>query len=735
MPRSKKPCEKELLERALRLVSDHVGEIGGAAASAAVKILRAAADRAGGERNFRRRARIIVLFADLAGYTPYSEATDAEEVSAFVGGLWEHLDHLVHAAGGRVLQHFGDAILAVWGDETAREDDAERALECAAAILGTVPAYIQACGLEAGKTAPPGMRVGIHAGPAFVGEIGSVGEYAVLGDTVNAAARLQTAATPGQTVFSEAVLRLLKYPPVVRELPPLALKGKTEAIKAYTIAKREECARESASYGPTLRPARSGRKTALQESSMVGREQELRALSGLFEGIAAHGLARTALVLGDAGIGKSRLIAEFLSRLPVGTGIIVASARETARDSPNAFLRSIIGREADILDSDPGDMATAKLVSHAEAIGLEKGIARAFARFLGYEGPAETACVPIDEKRGLTSEGGYALLAAYLRARSRETTLVITLEDMTWADAASRSAIEDALESLSETPILALLASREETEFRSADARIRLDSLPSKEAAALASSLLEGLSPIPSELLEFSLSRAEGNPYFIEECVRFLFDRGAVDRSASPWAYDARKLPKKGVPLALADLLQARLDALEPADRGILETASVFGRVFWLSALSARGRPGGRAAHSNPRKRLEALAERGLVLKNPASTVAGTEEWCFAHNLLRDVAYDRVLKSDRPELHERAARWLLDHLGSSAAREAAVIAEHFAHAGRPSDAAGLFAAAGDMADRVGDPRAAARLYKRALDSESLPPAAKTRIAQRLAGEL
>lgn len=677
--KTKEEGERELLERALRLVSDHVGELGGASASAAVRALREAAERADRGPDFKRRARVLVLFADLAGYTPYSESRDPEEVSRFVGGLWDRLDHLVHARGGRVLQHLGDAVLAVWGEEKSREDDAERAFAAGLEMLDGLPAYLAELGLVAGASAPGGIRVGLHAGPAFAGPVGSLGEYAVLGDTVNTASRLQSAAAPGELVFSEAVLRLLPSPPErARELAPLRLKGKAEALAAWAIAAEAALpaaaatalAPSRASKGaPSSRPLRhrafrppaesEGPESTAFPSPLLELRAELEA--------APRGVSLPRLLLirasSDSGAGASALARGFAASLPPAWLRLGAVAPSEGGSSPGSLLRALAAAWAGVYESDGAAAARAKLEAARAGIP-EPGSAgdaaapsscpsypegASLAEALGFGGARGSA------KRGRTSPGagaaippaaaGRELLVDWLLALGGERPRVLVLEELDEADSSSLAVLRAFLERPAPAPVLLL-----------------------------------GTAAGPVEL------------------------PGRV--------LDAEPEPSAAPPLDPC----AELDRLERADLELLESGAVFGMAFWDTAISTRA-----AA------RLEELARRGFVAKSERSRIAGSGEWRFASRALRDSVYDRILLAERAERHEAAARWLLDHFGGAVGREGAFVARHFESAGRAAEAAALYAAAGDFAAERGDPEAAAALYRRALAAGGLEAGLAARV--------
>ena len=674
---------------------------------------RAAAGKGAVSRAGQTRKMAVVLFADIVGFTALAERLDPEYVTELVNSLWEGLDLIVIRHGGTVDKHMGDAVMATWGTPASREDDAERAVRCALEMGSWLAEYADRFTFSNGEklSSPLAMRIGMHAGLVLYGPIGTVGETSVMGDSVNTASRIQTAAEPGTILVSGSVFRATSGIFDYEDARSIMAKGKTEAVEAYRV------------LGAKGRPARTdGRGLAGIHVDMVGRDRELETLLSAYLSARLH-IVRVAVV-GDPGIGKSRLLREFLDRLELSRDkvpLLMARCLPSSSSEPYGVLRSLVAGRLGLTEGEGGPEAEERFRAGFEAALRAGGADEAFAvsataaagAFLGlYTGGS----VP-DDPRTLAARAVEAA-RAFLLSFAPYVPLVI-VEDAHWADAKSLEALLSMCSGEGRLMLLATARPSVEDAHPGWLARfvtdpvrlVRLEPLGYGEVMSLARSIFHGFDELPGELETIVRKKAEGNPYFVEELARMLIEGRAVVTDGPAWRLDLARLESLRVPDTLTGILQARIDSLEERDRLALMGASVIGRTFWDGAVVAVLRERlrvGRAAFSN-------LQGKELVFPRGESSMAGLREYVFKHALLRDVAYANILMRDRPRYHENAARWIIEHSGGKAEVFAGTVAEHFDLAGRTVEAARWYVKAANKAAAAWDNASALRFIGRALE--------------------
>ena len=569
----------------------------------------------GGERRT-----VTVVFADLSGFTNFSEQSDPEEVRALAQRAALRLEAIVRRHGGTVDKVIGDCVMALFGAPVAHEDDAARAvrasLEMLADVLSDSEAY---AGLA--------LRVGVNTGEVIFASVGPSGQYTVLGDTVNTASRLQSAAVLNAIYVGartyEATTQLFDY----EEMSPVTAKGKAEAVPAW---------RPTRVAGLLIEPAR--------RSLLVGREREIGRLEELLDRVVGGGGSETVTVVGAPGIGKSRLLAEFLRRrgadvvvhwghcLPYGEGITYAPVAEIVKDA------------AAITDDDAADQVAQKLDLLLTDLGTGTGldelrtVATAVSNLLAVPTTPRGTYAAANLSQAELHWGIRQFFAMLAAARPR----VLVFEDLHWAE-------PTLLEFLGYTsegpgPYLLLLSGRPELLERdnqvlvgAANRRVvRLASLDREDCARLVANLMTV--DVNDEQVRQVVETADGNPLYAEEFARAISD-GSVT----------------GVPQSLEALIATRLDRLSTNDRDVVRCASVVGSVFWPDAVAALdpGRPAALVTTG-----LAQLERHDFVHATATTSIEAMPEYAFKHELVREVAYGRLPKARRVVLHERAARWI-----------------------------------------------------------------------------
>jgi class 3 adenylate cyclase/tetratricopeptide (TPR) repeat protein len=587
---------------------------------------------------------VSVLFCDLVGFTAASEHADPEDVRARLRPYHERVRVELERFGGTVEKFVGDAVMAVFGAPAAHEDDAERAVRAGLRILEAID--------ELNDTEPGHglqVRVGINTGEAVValGARPELGEGIVAGDVVNTASRIQGVAPVGAVAVSEQTYRQTERVFDYEALEPVAVKGKTEPLSLYRPV------RARADFGREV--------TRTHTTRLVGRNVETALLTSMFERAVQQRSCQLVTLVGEAGVGKSRLCTELARHvdtrpdlyrwrqgrcLPYGEGIAFWA------------LGEIVKAECGILESDSPQTAEAKLERAVPADDQDGSWLKArLAPLVGL--PAEPA----------SQEESFMAWRRVLEAwaASRETVLVF--EDLHWADDALLAFLEHLADWAEGVPLLVLCTARPELYERhptfGASARnaqrINLSPLTDDQTAQLIGSLLER-SVLADGTQQTLLERAGGNPLYAEEFVRLLGDRGlgeAVD-----------------VPESVQALIAARLDTLGQERKTLLQDASVIGKVFWTGAVAEMGGLDRREVEVV----LHELARKELVRPFHTSSMDGEHEYGFWHGLVRDVCYQQIPRASRAARHQAAASWLEHKAGERVEDLADVLAHHYATA-------------------------------------------------------
>jgi class 3 adenylate cyclase/tetratricopeptide (TPR) repeat protein len=629
-----------------------------------------------------------------------SEQMDAEDVTEVMNDVWARLDDVVIEHGGRIDKHIGDALMGIWGSEGIHEDDPEQAVRAALGLHAALAQFRNDSGLGLR------MRTGVNTGPAVLGSVGSTGEFTAMGDTVNVASRLEQAAPPDGVLISHDTYRHVRGVFDVESQKPLLVKGKTEPLRTYLILAAKPRAFRSPSRG-----------VEGVETRMVGRDTELASICATFDAVVSWPAAHLVTVLGEAGVGKSRLLWEFdnwLDLQPLTVVYFKGRALPQRRDVPLALLRDVIASRFEIVDSDPAASVLANFAA-ATAEVLERDEAAALALWLGFD-VAGLPGVPDGVAGERLAIAGRTYLTELVRFTAARAPVVLLLEDLHWADDDSLAFLHHLFAELADSAILVVAAARPELlavqpDWAHACRRgdlIELGPLTTQQTRLLVREILRQAGHVPAQLEDLVVDRADGNSFYVEEIVQMLIDDRVIDTTAGNgvWAIDIGRLDADRIPPTLVGVLQARLDALPIAARASLQSAAVIGRIFWDTAVEAL---------SDAPPHLDSAINRELVFARRPAAFAGCEEYIFKHALLHDVAYETVLLADRPRLHSRAAEWLDRHAGHRRDEYLVDIARHHQRAGTPVAAAEALDAAVHVALHTGSPQSARRLADEALD--------------------
>jgi class 3 adenylate cyclase/tetratricopeptide (TPR) repeat protein len=647
------------------------------------------------------RKTVTVLFADVVSSTALGEQLDPEALRRVMSRYFEAARTAMERHGGTVEKFIGDAVMAVFGIPTLHEDDALRGMRAADELRSSLLTLNEQLETDSGVTLE--LRIGLNTGEVVAGR----GESLVTGDAVNVAKRFEEAAGAGEILVGEPTHRLIRDAVEAEPVEPLTLKGKGATVSAFRVLSVREGV-----------PERARRL----DSPMVGRDREQHLLEQGYERAVGERACHLFTVLGAAGVGKSRLVGEFLDEiaesatvargrcLPYGEGITFWPLLEIVRQLHGEDVASIAAQ----LEGDENAGLIAERVAAAVGLGDAGG------------------------------SGEETLWAArkLFEAHAHERPLVVVFDDIQWGEPTFLDLVEHVADWSRDAPILVVCMARPELldkrpgwgggKFNATS--VLLEPLGEDDSAQLIVNLLGRAELAPAVRARVARA-AEGNPLFVEEMLAMLIDDGLLERSNGGSWVATGDLSKVSVPPTIHALLAARLDGLAPEERSVAERASVEGKVFHRGAVSELSPA---EAREDLAVHLRALVRKELVRPDRAD-FPGEDAFRFRHLLIRDAAYEAMPKELRAALHERFAGWLERSVGERIAEYEEVLGYHFEQAHRyrrelgPADehatalgakGAERLGSAGKRALARGDVPAAVSLFDRAVD---LLPTDATRV--------
>lgn len=642
---------------------------------------------------------ICVLVADMSGFTSMSEFLDAEEVRDTINAVWRKLDRVIANWGGVIDKHLGDGIIALFGMPQAQEDDARRAVLAALDMQWELALFNEQ---QAQRTTGAGsirperrmqMRVGVHVGPVYFGQVGNSDEITAVGDTVTIATRLEEAAPVGTVLISG---ELQEHVPLFFELDQhkaVALNG----IAAYVVR------RETPLSAYTM-----GKDLSSLSTRFVGRSDELSILQQALQTAVDNSLAQVITITGDAGAGKSRLLYEFerlITLLPEAVCIMKGVGQADITQTPYGLIRSLLNHYFDvhpqhtpaiareklvtgILNELAGDYERAKLVAERvpQLLGIDANIGapqKATTRPLTlYWEASLDASSGRREIRGEAFEDLVYLLTAISQ---QHAAVVLFLEDFHAADEGSYDFLDYVMHTCRDLPLLLVCLTQpslfdKRPSWRMVESservEIRLNPLSLIDARHLLTELLQKLDAMPLRLMDVISNAAAGNPFDLEEVVQIFIQEGVIEDAESRWQAHMGRLLDLPSPPTAPNLWRGRLANLPPEQQSLLQKAAVFGPTFWdagLLALETDGPPLG-ALELNTT--LQALAAANWITRVPLSAVPNTHQYAFRRDRMQQAIYEVIPEMARQTYHAQAADWLMAQSLPTTVRLLRVIAYH-----------------------------------------------------------
>ncbi|OGL03454.1 MAG: hypothetical protein A3I03_06005 [Candidatus Rokubacteria bacterium RIFCSPLOWO2_02_FULL_68_19] len=642
------------------------------------------------------RKQVTVLFADVSGFTAISEKLDPEEVHRLMNGAFELMLGAIHRFEGTANQFLGDGLMALFGAPIAHEDHAQRAVHAALEIQRALHDYRERLGRERGVDFR--MRIGLNTGLVVVGAIGNNlrMDYTAVGDTTNLAARMQQIAQPGQIIVAEPTHRLVHGYFETRPLGSVTVKNRQEPVGAWEVVRA------------------MGMLTRLEVQAeqgltpFVGREQELSALERAFA-LAKDGHGQIVFLVGEPGMGKSRLLLEFRRR---GEGETVTWLEgpciSFGQSIPFLPIIELLKRNPQIEDADTEAEIIAKVDRGLAFLGGDAPAVAPYLKYLLSVNPGDPAVAAMEpaQRRARIFE---ALRQITLRG-SQLRPIVMVIEDLQWMDAASEEYLKFVTDSLAGAAVLLILTYRpgysQPFGDRTYHSRIALGPLSDEESGRMARGLLEA-SELPEEVRAMVSRKAEGNPFFLEEILRSLVETGALRRDNGRYVL-TRSAGDIHVPDTIQDLIMARIDRLAEEQKRTVQVASVIGREFALRLLKGI---------SDIREQVErCLGELKSLEFIYEKTLFPDPEYIFKHALTHDVAYASILHSQRRELHATIGRAVEELYADRLEERLEELAYHFGQGEVWDKAFHYLRQAGVKAVALCVDREAVGFYERALEA-------------------
>ena len=651
------------------------------------------------------RRTLTILFADIVGYSSLSEIIDPEKLAEIMNGAYPCILEPILEMKGSIIQVMGDGVLAYFGSPLAHEDDPERAVLAGLRIIERIHAYSKK--LQKNQILDQlQIRVGINTGLVIVGEMSPDDhlDYIAVGDAVNLAARLQKNAPKDGVLISHSTYEQIRGLFDVQQQAPLIVKGREQVEQTYLVNQQKP-------YHSRLRL----RGLDGVATTMIGREPELAALKNIYRDAIQGGEPALALVYGDPGIGKTRLVDEFSAwakSQSISPNVLRGRAISGIQDTPYGVLRYMFAKSFGILETDTSTQAQEKFRKGSENF-LDTNQADMIGQLVGFNFNVSP----------FNNEIAQLYLKNYLQSLA-EKSLLIVLEDLQWMDDQTLDLISGIVAEFNQLlPLQMMILCTARTHLFDERPkwcegilgcrRLRLRRLSRLQSRLLIDEILFENDGIPEAFYQCVIDEAGGNPLFIQEMIKMFIDEEVIITEKGSKTIKLDKLENLHVPTTLNGILQARMDSLNTAERQVLQRAAIIGRTFWdglLQILTAD-----KVESQKVHLRLEALRNRGLIYQREHSSIAGDQEYIFKQALLCDVAYETVLLKHRCAYHKQIAMWIEEKAGDRLEEHLSLVANHYLRAGELDLAADWFTKAGERALNHSSLHEAKILFEKALD--------------------
>lgn len=682
-----------------------------------------------------QRKQVTILFANITGFTGLAESLPDTNLLDIMNILWRRLDEAITDHGGSIDKHMGDAVMGLFGVPVAHEDDPERAVRAALTMRALLSDFLDEMrsqnwadlfpDQEEGVANPLQnlhVRIGINTGPVMLGDVGSGAEVTVIGDAVNVASRLERAAPSDGIYISHDTYLQVREVFNVEPMGLVNIRGRSEPIQVYLVLG----AKPRLFY-------ETGRGVEGVETRMIGREQELHRLILAYEQAVREGKGQVITIVGESGVGKTRLLHEFnnwLKVFPEETAVLKGRTYQHVQQLPYALIRDMISTYFGIQDNDAPAVAEEKLLyGMGQVLGLSEAdvrpSAQALAQLMGLDLTRGERLLNARSSGEQLQTGAYEYVAGLFEALlTQHKALLLILEDVHWSDPGSLDLIRYLARLCQTRPLLLLSITRPFPPDEAENGRfplanmgevVELKPLSEQESHELVLEILRKLPEIPIDLADLIVERAGGNPFYVEELIKVLIEDGVIVAGEDEWQLRRNQLTGVRVPPNITGVLQARLDRLATFELTTLQKAAVVGRLFWDNALIHMNQTAvDPLTEKQTRAALQALEKRELIFQRQISGFTGSTAYVFKHAILHQVAYESVLLRVRPTYHRQAADWLAQQSSERIGEYAGLIAEHYELAGEEVPAAELYEISGNRAREARNLELAIDHFRRAL---------------------
>jgi predicted ATPase/class 3 adenylate cyclase len=682
-----------------------------------------------------QRKQVTILFANLIGFQELTETIPDTALLNTINLIWSRLDQSITNQEGIIDKHMGNTVMGLFGVPAVREDDPERAIRAALDMRNALNSFITEFSPEANGESPSELsdkqqkalqklrlRVGINTGPVLLGGVGVGDEYTVIGDAVNIASRLENVAPEDGILIAHDTYRMIKEIFHVEPQGAVKIRGRAQPVEAHLVL--------------GLKPRHfyaQGRGLEGVETRMIGRDREIKMLIEAYRNTQQTRVGRHIRIIGEAGIGKSRLIHEFRNWVRAQEGniqILKARTYLQSNQMPYALIRDLLATHFGIQDNEPAAAAEQKLVSGIRKIldsdetEIQKR-AQVIGQLIGLDINIDSLNAAVDPDESLEyKEQAFDFITDLLKAMmDQHEILLIFLEDMHWADDGSIALLQQLSNVCLHSPLIIISLTRPAnldlftgtSPFNNPNTIINLKTLSPQMSRDLVQEILKKLPHIPTDLVDLIVNRAEGNPFFIEEIIKVLIEDGVIVVREPEWELRKNQLKSVRMPPHISGVLQARLDRLSEGERTVLQRAAVVGRIFWDTAVLAMNESDKPAlTPAQIITALQALEKRELIYSRPLSGFAGAQAYVFKHALLAQITYESILLRQRPLYHYQVAEWYVTESKERIAEYAGLIAEHYESAGENRKAAELYELAATRAQTAFNSAIAMANYRKSL---------------------
>ncbi|MCA9958018.1 MAG: AAA family ATPase [Anaerolineales bacterium] len=597
---------------------------------------------------------LTVLVADLSGFTAMSEVMDAEQVRDMIDAMWQRLDHVIHMWGGAVDKHLGDGVIALFGLSEAEEDAAERAVQAALDMLLELTVLNERIQqLDYGQFGwrlnryRLQMRVGVNAGPVYWGQVGSRDVNTAVGDAVTIAQQLESLAPVGGTLISESVYRPIQELFEVKPLMPVTVSAQIPPLPVYVVEHEK-----SAAFGPLVE--RSDIQTRL-----IGRDMALMQLQQVVQAALDGGFCQFVTVVGDVGVGKSRLLREFRRLLQMGPEVAVWYGRiqPELTHVPYGLLRDLLAQQFHIRHWQHGHVAHEKL-SRGLAVYFSSHEVDDLVRKLG------SFLALTDSVTAVSEQDGFAAVAKVLTAVAQNQPTLLVLDDVQHADVGSLACLEYLADVCQDVPLIFAALTRPDLlqsrpnwpQLPWPGETLTLSPLNSIDTRHLLHDLLQDVPNLPLPALDMIVASTQGNALFIKELLTYLTVHEVLEQTDEARRLHSGRLQALAVPTTLRGLYWTRFTQLAEEERAVLQKASVIGPVFWTDALCT-------LVGKDVASLLPGLEQQGIIRLRHGAYFPDSQEYEFQHDWWQKIAYESMPLSARVRLHRQVVDWLSRQMG------------------------------------------------------------------------